>query len=80
MEAFCTRHTKKVALLVSFVVNLPVSHTHTPSIARTKHNSIIEKTTMMIHLDFGLDLPQFPPREDLDVGADLLPRPRLSRP
>ena len=27
-----------------------------------------------------LDLPQLPPGEHLDVGADLLPRPRLARP
>ena len=31
-------------------------------------------------LELGLDLPQLPPGQHLDVGADLLPGPRLAGP
>ena len=44
---------------------------------------VVEETVPVVvggHLQLGLDLPELPPGEHLDVGADLLPRPRLTRP
>lgn len=36
--------------------------------------------TYKTYLKLGLDLPQLPPRQHLNVRGDLLPRPRLARP
>ena len=36
--------------------------------------------TYITYLKLGLDLPQLPPGQHLDVRGDLLPRPRLACP
>ena len=40
------------------------------------------KVALMVtwHLELGLDLPELPPGQHLDVAAHLLPRPRLAGP
>ena len=38
------------------------------------------RLVMTRHLELGLDLPQLPPGQHLDVAAHLLPRPRLAGP
>ena len=38
----------------------------------------VRATMMVRHLQFSLDLTQFSASKNLDVGADLFPRPRLS--
>ena len=39
----------------------------------------VDHVCVRVDLEFGLDFAQLPPRQDLDVRADLLARPRLAR-
>ena len=79
------RHLPEQGLLVHHGRRDNLSRTHLLHLFQRVLLVRVVKETVPVpvvggNLQLSLDLPQLPPGEHLDVGADLLPRPRLARP